>query len=109
MPVVALNRAVAVAELDGPAAALALVDDLPLTTYHLFHAVRADLLTRTGLVDEAAAAYDAAIARTANQTEQTFLRRRLDALRLNNGRGQRGYGDVQQAHRRVFSRPKNDR
>ena len=80
-PVVALNRAVAVSELDGPAAALALVDNLPLTAYHLFHAVRADLLTRTGRVDEAAAAYDAAIARTANQTEQTFLRRRLDALR----------------------------
>ena len=80
-PVVALNRAVAVTELDGPAAALALVDDLPLTAYHLFHAVRADLLTRTGLVDEATAAYAAAIARTANQAEQAFLRRRLDALR----------------------------
>ncbi|GAA3190504.1 RNA polymerase sigma factor [Nonomuraea roseoviolacea] len=74
-PVVALNRAVAVAETDGPRAALALVDDLDLTGYHLFHAVRADLLRRLGRDAEAAEAYGAAIARTANAAERDFLRR----------------------------------
>ena len=59
-PVVALNRAVAVAELDGPAAGLALVDDLPLDRFYLFHAVRADLLRRLDRPSEAAAAYDEA-------------------------------------------------
>ena len=61
-PVVALNRAVAVAELDGPAAALALVDALGLDRYYLFHAIRADLLRRLGRRAEADAAYEAAIA-----------------------------------------------
>src|ERR687895_89529 len=65
-PVVALNRAVAVAEVEGPAAALALVDGLELDGYHLFHAVRADLLRRLGRDHEAALAYDAAIARAGN-------------------------------------------
>src|SRR5262249_49604943 len=63
-PVVALNRAVAVAELDGPAAALALVDALDVGSYHLFHAVRADLLRRLGRTAEARAAYEAAIGLT---------------------------------------------
>jgi RNA polymerase sigma-70 factor, ECF subfamily len=76
-PVVALHRAVAVAELDGPQAALALVDGLDLDGYHLFHAVRADLLRRVDRHREAAAAYEAAIARTANAAERDFLRRRL--------------------------------
>jgi len=80
-PVVALNRAVAVAELDGPRVALRLVDDLPLVDYHLFHAIRADLLIRLGRADDAAAAYAEAIAGTANEAEQAFLRRRLAALR----------------------------
>jgi RNA polymerase sigma-70 factor (ECF subfamily) len=79
-PVVALNRAVAVAEVDGPRAALALVDDLDLGGYHLFHAIRADLLRRLGRHAEAAAAYDAAIAHTDNAAERTFLRRRRHAL-----------------------------
>jgi RNA polymerase sigma-70 factor (ECF subfamily) len=84
-PVVALHRAVAVAEVDGPATALALVDELgasagqgsgpSLAGYHLFHAIRADLLRRLGRTGEAAAAYDAALARTANATERDFLRR----------------------------------
>jgi RNA polymerase sigma-70 factor, ECF subfamily len=74
--VVALNRAVAVAEVDGPAAALALVDGLPLPEYHLFHATRADLLRRLGRTAEAAAAYDAALARTENAAERAFLQRR---------------------------------
>ena len=72
-PVVALNRAVAVAEVQGPAAALALVDGLDLDGYHLLHAVRADLLRRLGRHAEAAAAYDHAIARTANAAERAFL------------------------------------
>jgi RNA polymerase sigma-70 factor (ECF subfamily) len=72
-PVVALHRAVVVAELAGPAAALALVDDLDLGGYHLFHAIRADLLRRLGRDAEAALAYDAAIALTTNTPERTFL------------------------------------
>ncbi|MER6947582.1 RNA polymerase sigma factor [Nonomuraea sp. NPDC000554] len=79
-PVVALNRAVAVAEVQGPQAALALVDDLDLDGYHLFHAVRADLLRRLGRVAEAASAYEAAIARTGNAAERAFLRRALERL-----------------------------
>ena len=79
-PVVALNRAVAVAEVDGPAAALGLVDGLDLTTYHLFHAVRADLLRRLGRNAEAAQAYAAAIARTQNAAEQEFLERSLQLI-----------------------------
>jgi RNA polymerase sigma-70 factor (ECF subfamily) len=79
-PVVALHRAVAVAEVTGPGAALTLVDDLDLGGYHLFHAIRADLLRRLGRVAEAAQAYDAAIARTENAAERDFLRRRRRAL-----------------------------
>ena len=75
-PVVALNRAVAVAELDGPHAALAVVDGLELGEYYLFHAIRADLLRRLGRAEEAALAYDAAIARCDNATERAFLERR---------------------------------
>jgi RNA polymerase sigma-70 factor (ECF subfamily) len=79
-PVVALNRAVAVAETQGPARALDLVDQLDLREYHLFHATRADLLRRLGRNGDAAAAYDAAIAKTANQTEQAHLQRRRAVL-----------------------------
>jgi RNA polymerase sigma-70 factor (ECF subfamily) len=79
-PVVALNRAVAVAELDGPEAALALIDALDLDRFHLLHAVRADLLRRLGRAEDAALAYDAAIARTDNEAERRFLRARRDAL-----------------------------
>jgi RNA polymerase sigma-70 factor, ECF subfamily len=79
-PVVALNRCVAVAELRGPSEALALVDELDLDGYHLFHSTRADLLRRLGRRADARAAYDAAIARTANRTEQSFLRRQRDSL-----------------------------
>ena len=75
-PVVALNRAVAVAEIDGPAAALTLVDRLDLQDYYLFHAIRADLLRRLGRDGEAALAYGAAIARAGNATERDFLERR---------------------------------
>jgi RNA polymerase sigma-70 factor (ECF subfamily) len=79
-PVVALNRCVAVAEVEGPARALELVDRLGLDDYHLFHATRADLLRRLGRRDDAIAAYDAAIARTANQAERSFLQRRRDGM-----------------------------
>jgi RNA polymerase sigma-70 factor (ECF subfamily) len=79
-PVVALNRAVAVAEVDGPAAALALVDALDLGGFHLFHAIRADLLRRLGRRAEAASAYDAAIELAANAAERAFLQRRREAL-----------------------------
>jgi RNA polymerase sigma-70 factor (ECF subfamily) len=72
-PIAALNRAVAVAEVEGAAAALPLVDALDLDGYHLFHAVRADLLGRLGRRDEARAAYDAALARTENAAEAEFL------------------------------------
>jgi len=81
-PVVALNRAVAVAEVHGPALALAAVDELDLGGYHLFHATRADLLRRLDRPAEAAAAYDAAAALAANAAERRFLvdrRRRLTA------------------------------
>jgi RNA polymerase sigma-70 factor (ECF subfamily) len=79
-PVVALNRAVAVAEVEGPEAALALVDGLDLDGYHLFHAIRADLLRGLGRDAEAALAYEAAIARTENAAERAFLERRRRSL-----------------------------
>jgi RNA polymerase sigma-70 factor (ECF subfamily) len=72
-PVVALNRAVAVAEVEGPAAALAGVDDLDLGSYHLFHATRADLLRRLDRPAEAAQAYDAALRLVTNAAERRFL------------------------------------
>ena len=80
-PIVELNRAVAVAEVDGPAAALALVDGLALDRYHLWHAVRGDLLARLGRATEAAAALAAAAARTDNAAERSFLSARIAALR----------------------------
>jgi RNA polymerase sigma-70 factor (ECF subfamily) len=79
-PVVALNRAVAVAEVAGPGPALALVDGLDLGGWHLFHAIRADLLRRLGRDAEAARAYQAAIAGAGNAAERDFLRRSLRAL-----------------------------
>jgi RNA polymerase sigma-70 factor (ECF subfamily) len=79
-PVVALNRAVAVAEVAGPDAALTLVESLDLDGYHLFHAIRADLLRRLGRNAEAALAYEAALARTENARERDFLQRSRQAL-----------------------------
>jgi RNA polymerase sigma-70 factor (ECF subfamily) len=75
-PVVRLNRAIALAETAGPAVALDEIDELDLGAYHLFHAVRADLLRRLGRAAEAEAAYAAAIAQAENTAEQTFLRMR---------------------------------
>jgi RNA polymerase sigma-70 factor, ECF subfamily len=79
-PVAVLNRAVAVAEVDGPQVALAELADLDLDGYYLFHAIRADLLRRLGRDADAARAYDAAIARTANAAERAFLQRRRREL-----------------------------
>jgi RNA polymerase sigma-70 factor (ECF subfamily) len=74
-PVVALNRAVVVAEVAGPGPALDLVDALDLERYHVFHAVRADLLRRLGRVAEAAAAYTTAVALSENPAERAYLER----------------------------------
>ncbi len=80
-PVVELNRAVAVAELDGPEAGLELVSTLKLESYHLFHAVRAELLGRLGRVSEALSAYADALSLTENQAEIRFMDRRRAELR----------------------------
>jgi RNA polymerase sigma-70 factor, ECF subfamily len=79
-PVVALHRAVAVAEVHGPAAGLALVDRLDLGSYYLYHAVRGHLLRQLGRTAEAAAAYRAALDRAGNAAERDFLRGRLREL-----------------------------
>jgi RNA polymerase sigma-70 factor (ECF subfamily) len=79
-PVVRLNRAIAVAELDGPQVALAEVDGLPLAGYHAFHATRAELLRRLGRGAQARAAYDRAIGLAGNSAETAYLTRRRDQL-----------------------------
>ena len=79
-PVVALNRAIAIAELDGPAAALAILDGLQLERYHAYQAARADLLRRTGSIPAAVAAYQQAIELASNPAEQVFLVSRLEQL-----------------------------
>jgi RNA polymerase sigma-70 factor (ECF subfamily) len=81
-PIVALNRAVAVAELDGPDVALALVDRLEeqLADYHAYFVTRADLLRRLGRSDDSRAAYDRAIALAGNTAETAYLTRRRDQL-----------------------------
>lgn len=80
-PVVALNRAVALAEVDSPQAALTLVDSLDLAEYRLFHAIRAEFLRRLGRFAEAALAYEAAIAQSENAVEREFLQRKLGKVR----------------------------
>lgn len=82
-PIVELNRAVAVAMRDGPAAGLALVDGLAdaLGDYRLWHAARADLLRRLGRNDEATMAYEAALALTAQEAERRFIERRMSELK----------------------------
>jgi RNA polymerase sigma-70 factor (ECF subfamily) len=84
-PVVALNRAVALAEVAGPEAALRAVDELGLSGYHLFHAVRADFLLRLGRIEEAAAAYAAALDLAGNPAERQFLTVRLEETRRRRG------------------------
>ena len=84
-PVVSLNRAVAVAMVDGPAAALALIDQLAangeLDEYHLLYAARADLLRRIGSSSEAARSYERALILVTNDSERRFLERRLAEVR----------------------------
>jgi RNA polymerase sigma-70 factor (ECF subfamily) len=82
-PIVRLNRAIAVAELDGPEVALAQLDGLPLEGYHAYHAARADLLRRLGRSEESREAYDRAIALAGNVAERAYLSRRRDQLALN--------------------------
>lgn len=79
-PIVALNRAVAVAEIDGPDVALAQVERLPLAGYHAWHVTRAELLRRLGRSTEAKEAYGAAIAATQNSAERAYLNRKLGEL-----------------------------
>ena len=81
-PIVALNRAVALAEVIGAAAALDVVDGLDLGDYRLFHAIRADLLRRLNRFADAAIAYEAAISRTDNAVERAFLQRQRDQVGL---------------------------
>jgi RNA polymerase sigma-70 factor (ECF subfamily) len=82
-PIIALNRAIAVAELDGPEVALAIVDRLAeaLAGYHAYHATRADLLRRLGRSQESRTAYDRAIELAGNTAETAYLTRRRDQLR----------------------------
>ena len=79
-PVIELNRAVALAEVEGPKAALIAVDRLSLERSHVFHAIRADLLRRLGRDRDAVDAYDDAIAHAENACEREFLVRTRDAL-----------------------------
>jgi len=81
-PIIALNRAIAVAEIDGPEVALAAVDRLEdaLAGYHAYHATRADLLRRLGRSQESRAAYDKAIGLAGNTAETAYLTRRRDQL-----------------------------
>ncbi|HEY4571240.1 MAG TPA: RNA polymerase sigma factor, partial [Kribbella sp.] len=81
-PIVALNRAIAVAELDGPEVALATIDRLDdkLAGYHAYHAARADLLRRVGRSRQSRAAYDQAIALAGNTAETAYLTRRRNQL-----------------------------
>ena len=79
--VVALNRAVALAEVDGPEAALAILETLDLDGYHAFHATRADLLRRAGRAEAAVTAYERALELATNPGERAFLLGRLSALR----------------------------
>ncbi len=79
-PIVRLNRAIAVAELDGPEVALALVDPLPLDGYHPWHATRAHLLRKVGRTVEAKEQYDAALAATGNTAERAYLTRKRGEL-----------------------------
>jgi RNA polymerase sigma-70 factor, ECF subfamily len=81
-PIVALNRAIAVAELDGPEVALAVIDRLEdrLAGYHVYHATRADLLRRLGYSPQSRAAYDKAIELAGNTAETAHLTRRRDQL-----------------------------
>jgi RNA polymerase sigma-70 factor (ECF subfamily) len=74
-----LNRAVAVAEVDGPRAALELIEANPIESYYLYHAIRAELLKRLGRLDQMKQAYQEALARAENTAELELLQARLKA------------------------------
>ena len=86
-PIVSLNRAVAVAMVDGPQAGLALIDQVDATgkldNYHLLHAARADLLRRAGAFADAAQSYARALTLVSNESERRFLERRLREVHSN--------------------------
>ena len=84
-PIVELNRAIAVAEIEGPEPALAILDGLPLGEYRYLHSTRADLLRRLGRLDDARAAYDRALSLTASDAERQFLEGRIAELRPRSG------------------------
>ena len=86
-PIVTVNRAVALAEIEGPAAALALLDDLDLDSYQYFHSTRADLLRRLGRDDEARVAYTRALQLAQTEPERRFLKSRLHELDPRSGDG----------------------
>lgn len=88
-PIVELNRAVAVAELDGPEVALAIVDRLPLVDYHAWHVTRAELLRRLDRVAESRTAYDQALGLIENQAEASYLEARRSSLRDEGSAGSR--------------------
>jgi RNA polymerase sigma-70 factor (ECF subfamily) len=75
-----MNRAIALAEVDGPQVGLDVLDRLDLDGYHLFHASRADLLRRLGRPADAATAYRAALVLTTNPAERAFLNARLEVV-----------------------------
>ena len=79
-PFVELNRAIAIGEVQGPQAALSLLERVDLSEHHLYHSTRAELLRRLGRVADAAAAYEAAIDRAENAAEREFLKGRLEAV-----------------------------
>jgi RNA polymerase sigma-70 factor (ECF subfamily) len=79
-PVVALNRAIAIAELEGPEPALAIVETLDLDTYHLFHVARAELLARCNRYDEAALAYERALTLANNAAEHALIEKKRQSL-----------------------------
>jgi RNA polymerase sigma-70 factor (ECF subfamily) len=79
-PIVELNRAVAIAELDGPEVALSIVERLDLASYHPWHVTRAELLRRLHRTDESRTAYDDALALIANDAERAHLTKRRDSL-----------------------------
>jgi RNA polymerase sigma-70 factor (ECF subfamily) len=79
-PIVALNRAVAVAEVNGPQAGLDVIEALDLSEYHLFHSTRADFLRRLGRRAEAVESYDVALALVGNDAERCFLEERRRSL-----------------------------
>ncbi len=79
-PVVGLNRAIAIAELHGPAPALAIIAELDLDNYHLFHAARGDLLQRLDRLDDAAEAFDRSLDLATNEVERDLLRKRRNDL-----------------------------